>query len=152
MKGGGIRVVPLFLFARIAGMIEFRESDRGRVFTWAEIGEVHRSRNGIYQRNGKLVSLLTDLGRISPCYPDFEGDSPDTIFYTGAGRRGNQKKDAFNSALIEAVHSRVEVPLFCKLAVNRWEFMGLWRVTDAEYVHEEKRDRMVWRFVLKRVK
>lgn len=112
---------------------------------------MHRSRHGIYQRRGQLLSLLTDFGKLTPCYPDFEGDSPDTIFYTGAGRRGNQKKDVYNSSMLEAIHSAAEVPLFCKLGVNRWEFMGFWRVTDAEYVHEEKRDRMVWRFVLKRV-
>jgi hypothetical protein len=133
-------------------MSELREIDRGRVFTWSEVNEIHRLRNGIYQRKGRLVSLLTDLGRLTPCYPDFEGDSPDTIFYTGAGRRGDQKRDVFNSALIEAVHTSAKVPLFCKLAVNRWEFTGFWSVTDAEYVHEEKRDRMVWRFVLKRAK
>lgn len=124
--------------------------DTGRLMTWSEVNAVHETRNGIYQRGGKLISLLTDLGRITPCYPDFEGESPDTIFYTGAGRRGNQKRDVYNLSLIEASHSGVPVPLFCKLGVNRWRFLGFWRVTDPEYVFEEKRGRMIWRFVLKR--
>lgn len=131
-------------------MDDFRDEDEGLVFDWASVSRVHKSRNGIYQKNGELVSLLTDLGKLTPCYPDFEGDSPDTIFYTGAGRRGNQKKDVWNRAMIAAVHSGRPVPLFCKLAVNRWKFLGYWRVVDSEYVYEEKRDRMVWRFVLKK--
>lgn len=131
-------------------MHEFGEEDTGRVFTWKEVSRVHRTRNGIYQKNGELVSLLTDFGKLTPCYPDFEGDSPDTIFYTGAGRRGDQKKDIFNSALLSAVHSRKEVPLFCKIGVNRWEFLGFWTVEDGEYVFEERRERMIWRFVLKK--
>lgn len=132
-------------------MEQFRDEDAGLVFDWVSVSRIHKSRNGIYQRNGELVSLLTDFGKLTPCYPDFEGDSPDTIFYTGAGRRGNQRKDAWNSAMIAAAHSRQAVPLFCKLAVNQWRFMGYWRVVDSEYVYEEKRERMVWRFVLKKV-
>jgi hypothetical protein len=57
----------------------------GGVFSWDEVSEIHRIRNGIYQRGGRLISLLTDFGKINPCYPDFHGSSPDTIFYTGAG-------------------------------------------------------------------
>lgn len=131
-------------------MEEFREEDEGLVFDWSTVSKVHMARNGIYQRDGELVSLLTDFGKVTPCYPDFEGDSPDTIFYTGSGRRGNQKRDVWNRAMIAAVHSRRAVPLFCKLEVNRWRFMGYWRVVDSEYVFEEKRERMVWRFVLKK--
>lgn len=132
-------------------MTELGPEEEGRILTWKEISETHKTRNGIYQRNGELVSLLTDLGKLTPCYPDFEGDTPDTIFYTGSGRRGDQKKDVRNQALIAAVHSGNSVPLFCKLAVNRWEFKGHWRVIDSEYVYEEKRERMVWRFVLRKV-
>ncbi|REJ77541.1 MAG: hypothetical protein DWQ47_14295 [Acidobacteria bacterium] len=131
-------------------MTELRAEDEGTILTWSEVSETHRTRNGIYQTNGELISLLTDFGRLTPCYPDFEGDSPDTIFYTGSGRRGNQKKDVRNQAMIAAVHSARAVPLFCKLGVNRWEFKGFWRVTDSEYVFEEKRERMVWRFVLRK--
>ena len=41
----------------------------GTLFTWDEVSDVHRVRHGIYQRNGRLISLLTDFGRINPCYP-----------------------------------------------------------------------------------
>lgn len=132
-------------------MEQLTSDDIGRIYTWDEVGRIHATRHGIYQRNGRLVSLLTDLGRINPCYPDFEGDDPDTLFYTGAGRRGDQKLDVFNRSLHAAIKTRHAVPLFCKLAVNRWRFTGFWRVIDAEYVHEEKHDRHVWSFVLKRV-
>src|SRR4029079_12573106 len=55
----------------------------GEILTWAEVSGIHRIRNGIYHRNGRLVSLLTDFGRINPCYPDFHGDTENTSFYTG---------------------------------------------------------------------
>jgi hypothetical protein len=129
------------------------ENEIGTVFSWADVSEIHRTRNGIYQKNGRLISLLTDLGRINPCYPDFHGDTTDTLFYTGAGRRGNQKLDAKNQALLDAAqtqHSARAVPLFCKLAVNKWQFMGFWRVTDGQYVFDETRERMVWKFTLKK--
>ena len=100
----------------------------GEVFTWTTVSEVHRVRNGIYQRNGRLISLLTDFGRINPCYPDLHGESLDTILYTGAGRRGDQKLEAANRALLDAVDSAHHVPLFNKLAAGRWEFQGFWKV------------------------
>lgn len=132
-------------------MSEFSEDDVGRIFSWSDVSAIHRTRHGIYQRNGELISLLTDLGKLSPCYPDVEAESADTILYTGAGRRGNQKLDVFNNSLLTAIRSETAVPLFCKLDVNRWEYKGRWRVMDGEYAFEEKRQRMVWRFVLKRV-
>ena len=122
----------------------------GDIFSWEQVSEIHKIRNGIYQRNGRLISLLTDFGRINPCYPDFHGDSKDTIFYTGAGRRGDQKLDSFNQALFNAIETRHEVPLFNKLAVGRWQFLGFWRVTDAKYIFDEKQDRMIWKFRLER--
>ena len=122
----------------------------GEVFTWAEVSEIHRVRNGIYQRNGRLISLLTDFGRINPCYPDFHGDTRDTIHYTGFGRHGDQKLDAANRALLEAIDSRVEVPLFNKLSPGRWEFLGFWCVLDGQYVFDEKQNRMLWKFTLNR--
>src|SRR3954464_3171486 len=98
------------------------------VYTWSEISQIHKTRNGIYQRNGRLISLLTDFGRINPCYPDVHGDKlRRTIFYTGSGRRGDQKLDAANRALLNAIKSKLSVPLFNKLAVGRWEFTGYWR-------------------------
>jgi hypothetical protein len=112
---------------------------------------VHRSLNGIYQTNGQLVSLLTDFGRINPCYPDFHGDSSDVIHYTGSGRRGNQKLDAANQALLDAVSTRHAVPLFNKLGINRWEYLGEWQVTGGEYILDESARRMVWKFTLVRV-
>jgi len=122
----------------------------GDVIAWAEVARIHRSRNGIYQRNGILISLLTDFGRINPCYPDFHGDTKETIHYTGSGRRGDQKLDAANRAMVDAIRTGQEVPLFNKLAVNRWEFLGQWRVSDSAYVFDEVRERMVWKFTLSR--
>lgn len=126
----------------------FSQDDIGLVFTWGEVGRVHKIRNGIYQRNGVLISLLTDFGRINPCYPDFHGDTASTIHYTGAGRRGDQKLDAQNRALLDAVDSRIEVPLFNKLAPGRWEFMGYWSVREGNYIFDENQSRMVWKFKL----
>jgi len=126
-------------------------SDAGTVFTWSEVSEIHKIRNGIYQRNGRLISLLTDFGRINPCYPDFHGDTSDTIHYTGSGRRGDQKLDAANRALLDAAGTDVTVPLFNKLGVGRWEFTGFWRVVDGHYVFDESQDRMLWKFKLSRV-
>lgn len=126
------------------------EAEVGAVLPWAEVERVHRSRNGIYQKDGRLVSLLTDFGRINPCYPDFHGDTRDVIHYTGSGRRGDQKLDAANRALIAAIDSGHAVPLFNKLGVNRWEYLGLWHVTDGRYIYDEQRERMVWKFTLVR--
>lgn len=123
----------------------------GDVFSWNEISEIHRIRNGIYQRGGTLVSLLTDFGKINPCYPDVHGDSPDTIFYTGAGRRGDQRLDSFNQAMFKATQSKHAVPLFNKLAVGRWQFLGCWRVFEGKYIFDAAQDRMVWQFTLQRV-
>ena len=111
---------------------------------------MHRVRNGIYHRNGRLISLLTDFGRINPCYPDFHGDTNDVIHYTGSGRRGDQKLDAANTALLDATRTRVEVPLFNKLAPGRWEFMGFWTVNGGQYIFDEKQNRMLWKFTLKK--
>ncbi|MEZ5307903.1 MAG: hypothetical protein R2684_12230 [Pyrinomonadaceae bacterium] len=110
----------------------------------------HKSRHGIYQRHGELISLLTDLGKISRCYPDKHDADSDLIFYTGSGRRGDQKLDVRNQALISAISTGAEVPLYCKLGVNRWQNMGRWKIVDAEYVFEEINKRMVWRFVLRK--
>jgi hypothetical protein len=124
--------------------------DIGGIFAWSEVAEIHRVRHGIYQKNGRLISLLTDFGKINPCYPDAHGETTDTIFYTGAGRRGNQKLDSFNQAMFNAVESKHTVPLFNKLAVGRWEFLGFWRVTDGKYIHHERQKRMIWTFTLER--
>ena len=131
-----------------------QESDLniGDVLTWAEVNTIHKIRNGIYQRNGTLTSLLTDFGRINPCYPDTHGGSADTIFYTGNGRRGDQKLDAQNQALLDAIQTRIAVPLFNKLAPGKWEFMGHWRVIDGKYVFDEVQARMLWKFTLERDK
>jgi len=120
------------------------------ILTWTEVSEIHKSRNGIYQSRGRLVSLLTDFGRINPCYPDFHGDSTDVIHYTGSGRRGDQKLDSANRAMLDAIKSGHAVPLFNKLGVNRWEFLGEWLVVAGDYVRDENRDRMVWKFTLQR--
>ena len=122
----------------------------GRHFPWADICQIHRSRNGIYQRNGTLISLLTDFGKINPMYPDFHGETLNTVHYTGSGRRGDQKLDLANRAMIDAIGSGIEVPLFNKHGVNRWEFLGYWSVTDAGYIYDETSERMVWKFRLER--
>lgn len=131
-------------------MLDFNELAPGDVLSWNDVSEVHRIRNGIYQRNGRLISLLTDFGRINPCYPDFHGETHDTIFYTGSGRRGDQKLDAANRALLNAIKSKLSVPLFNKLGVGRWEFTGFRQVMDGKYVYDEGRGRMIWRFTLVR--
>lgn len=127
------------------------EVAEGQILTWSEVSSVHRVRNGIYHRNGKLISLLTDFGRINPCYPDFHGDTHETIHYTGSGRRGDQKLDRANAALLNATKSSNAVPLFNKLSPGRWEFLGYWRVADGQYVFDEKQNRMLWKFTLTRV-
>lgn len=120
----------------------------GHFYSWDNVTEIHRVRNGIYQRNGRLISLLTDFGRLNPCYPDVHGTTTQTIYYTGAGRRGNQKLDAANRALLDAVKTAIDVPLFNKITVNRWEFLGTWHVTEGVYVFDESQKRMVWKFTL----
>lgn len=127
-----------------------KDAEIGEIFSWNDVSEIHKIRNGIYQRNGILISLLTDFGKINPCYPDFHGDSSETIFYTGSGRRGNQKLDVYNQALQDAIKLETVVPLFCKIKVNQWKFLGFWQVIDAEYVFEDVNERNIWSFVLKR--
>lgn len=123
----------------------------GDVFSWNEVSEVHKIRNGIYQKNGKLISLLTDFGVINPCYPDFHGDTTDTIFYTGAGRRGDQKLDSYNRAMFAAIETKHQVPLFNKLKVNQWQFLGYWKITEGKYLFDETRERMIWKFTLEKI-
>lgn len=122
----------------------------GDIFSWNEVSEIHKVRNGIYQRNGKLISLLTDFGKINPCYPDFHGETMDTIFYTGAGRRGDQKLDSFNSAMFAAIEIKHAVPLFNKLKVGQWQFLGFWKITEGKYIYDEVQKRMIWKFTIKR--
>lgn len=120
----------------------------GEILSWNEVSEIHRIRNGIYQRNGRVVSLLTDFGKINACYPDFHGDTRNTIFYTGAGRRGDQRLDSFNRAMFNAIETKHAVPLFNKLSVGRWEFLGFWRVEEGKYIFDEVQNRMIWKFTL----
>jgi len=119
--------------------------------SWAEVQRTHRIRNGVYQRNGRLVSLLTDFGRINPCYPDRHAeDDADTIIYTGAGRHGDQHLTPANRALLAAIETGHSVPLFNKLGVGRWQHMGHWCVVAARHEFDEHAQRMLWRFTLKR--
>jgi hypothetical protein len=122
----------------------------GNVYSWTDVSIIHRIRNGIYQKNGRLISLLTDFGRINPCYPDVQGHDADTILYTGSGRHGDQNLDPANRALLAAAGAETAVPLFNKLAVGRWEFLGLWKVRDGSYIFDEKQNRMLWKFTLQR--
>jgi len=118
--------------------------------SWQEVSQIHKTRRGIYQNSGRLISLLTDFGRINSCYPDVRGSAVDTIQYTGSGRRGDQKLDASNSALLDAIQTEISAPLFNKLAPGRWEFLGFWHVTHASYIFDEKQDRMLWKFTLQK--
>jgi hypothetical protein len=120
------------------------------ILPWAEVNRIHRIRNGVYQRNGRLISLLTDFGRINPCYPDRITESEDTILYTGNGRRGDQYLNPGNRALLAAIESGHSVPLFSKLAVGRWQHMGFWRVISGRQLFDESEDRMLWQFTLQR--
>jgi hypothetical protein len=120
------------------------------ILTWAEVNRTHRIRNGVYQREGRLISLLTDFGRINPCYPDEQTESGDRIYYTGDGRRGDQHLSPGNRALLAAIESCHAVPLFNKLSVGRWQHMGFWRVVEASHLFDAKENRMLWRFTLKK--
>lgn len=131
-------------------LASLKDCSFGEIVSWQKVSEVHRIRNGIYHRNGRLISLLTDFGKINPCYPDFHGDSREIINYTGSGRRGDQKLDTYNRALLDAIDTGHAVPLFNKLKVGQWEFLGFWRVVDGEYVFDDSRERMIWRFKLER--
>src|SRR5215208_1752809 len=121
-----------------------RGADPGGVITWEEVGRTHRVRNGVYHREGRLVSLLTDFGRINPCYPDALSEDGESIVYTGEGRHGDQLLSPGNRALLAAVESGHAVPLFNKLGT------GHWRVTSAEHRFDEHERRMLWRFTLKK--
>jgi hypothetical protein len=129
-----------------------RDPVDGYILTWAEVNRTHRIQSGVYQSNGRLVSLLTDFGRINPCYPDRQSETGDLIYYTGEGRRGDQYLSPGNRALLAAIESRHSVPLFNKLAVGRWQHMGYWRVTSGRQIYDETEKRMLWLFTLERVR
>ncbi len=128
----------------------FTTDNIGKIFSWTEVTEIHKVRSGIYQQKGKLISLLTDFGKINPCYPDFHGDSTETIFYTGAGRHGDQKLDSFNRAMFNTIESKHAVPLFNKLKVGVWQFLVFWCVREGKYIFDEAQNRMIWKFTLVR--
>ena len=121
------------------------------ILTWDEVRRTHPIRNGVHHRGGRLVSLLTDFGRINPCYPDVPSPDGRVVSYTGEGRRGDQRLTPGNRALLAAVESGHAVPLFNKLGVGRWQHMGEWRVTDAAHLFDPAERRMLWRFTLRRV-
>ncbi|HEY0545460.1 MAG TPA: hypothetical protein VGC91_08805 [Pyrinomonadaceae bacterium] len=121
-----------------------------RILTWAEVSRTHRIQQGVYQRNGRLISLLTDFGRINPCYPDRQNETGNRIYYTGQGRRGDQHLSPGNRALLAAIESGHSVPLFNKLTVGRWQHMGFWRVIEASHIFNEQENRMLWLFTLER--
>ena len=98
-----------------------------------------------------MISLLTDFGKINACYPDFHGETSEVIHYTGNGRRGDQKLDAFNRALLDAVETELSVPLFNKLAPGKWQFLGFWQVASGVYIFDENQSRMVWKFTLSKI-
>lgn len=132
------------------GIEEPPTHDEGQILSWAEVNRTHRTRLGVYQKEGRLISLLTDFGEINPCYPDRADASGDEITYTGHGRRGDQPLSPQNRALLAAIETRHAVPLFRKLAVGRWQPLGLWRVQQARHEYDAQEKRMLWRFTLKR--
>jgi hypothetical protein len=128
------------------------ETGEPQTLTWAEVQRTHKIRNGVYQRSGCLISLLTDFGRINPCYPDRHDDEDaDTIHYTGAGRHGDQHLSPANRAMLAAIESGHAVPLFNKLGTGRWQHTGFWRVVAARHEFDAGENRMLWRFTLKKV-
>lgn len=120
------------------------------ILSWADVNRFHRIRNGIYQRKERLISLLTDFGRINPCYPDNANDEGDEISYTGEGRHGDQLLSPGNRALLAAIKSKHAVPLFNKLSAGRWQFLGYWRVVNGKHIFDEKENRMLWKFTLQK--
>mgnify|MGYP000911840022 CR=1 FL=1 len=111
----------------------------------------HDSSAGQLGPSSTLQSVIDlDFGKINPCYPDAHGDDTSTINYTGSGRRGDQKLDVRNRALIAAAKTQAAVPLFNKLAVNRWQFLGFWTVSEPRYEFNEEQNRMLWKFSLTR--
>lgn len=120
------------------------------MLTWAEVKRQHPTRFGIYHREGRLVSLLTDLGTYNSCYPDAFDPAGATLDYTGEGRRGDQGLTPGNRALIDAVEAGHAVPVFLKLGVGRWRHTGFWRVTAAAHRFDDEQGRMLWRFTLAR--
>jgi hypothetical protein len=127
------------------------EPQSDEILSWEEVSRTHRVRNGVYQRGGRLVSLLTDFGRINPCYPDRIAEAEDTIYYTGNGRRGDQYLNPGNRALLSAIETGHGVPLFNKLAVGQWQHMGFWRVIAGRQIFDGQENRMLWQFTLQRV-
>ena len=127
-------------------------SSLSEVLSWAEVNCTHRIRNGVYQRNGQLISLLTDFGRINPCYPDRANPACDEIYYTGEGRRGDQSLTHGNQALLAAIESGHAVPLFNKLTIGRWQHMGFWRVVAGKHIFDEQANRMLWLFTLRKAR
>ncbi len=125
-----------------------KHASQPETLSWAEVSLTHRTRLGVYQKDGRLVSLLTDFGQINPCYPDHADASGDTITYTGHGRRGDQSLSPQNRALLAAIETRHAVPLFRKLAPGRWQPLGLWRVHQARHEYDAQEKRMLWRFTL----
>jgi hypothetical protein len=138
--------------AKVGGKPRAPEADEDSpVLTWEEVSRTHRVRNGVYHRGGRLVSLLTDFGRINPCYPDALSADGETISYTGEGRHGDQHLSPGNRALLAAVETGHAVPLFNKLGTGRWQLTGRWRVASAEHRFDEHEQRMLWRFTLQKV-
>ncbi|MGH9915304.1 MAG: hypothetical protein ACRD63_08470, partial [Pyrinomonadaceae bacterium] len=84
------------------------------ILTWRQVNRIHRIRSGVYQRHGKLISLLTDFGHFNPCYPDHslneESHKADRILYTGEGRHGDQQLSPGNRSLLAAIESGHSVP------------------------------------------
>jgi len=50
--------------------------------------------------------------------------------------------------MFNAVESKHAVPLFNKLSVGHWNFLGFWKVIEGKYIYNETQKRMVWKFTL----
>jgi len=54
--------------------------------------------------------------------------------------------------MFNAVESKHAVPLFNKLSVGRWQFLGFWLVEEGKYIFDEVQNRMIWKFTLRKDK
>lgn len=108
--------------------------------TWAEVLKQHKSLRGI-ARN----SLLVDDGASGYDNRFLPGGS---IWYPGEGLTGNQEPTRGNRILLEAHAESRLLQVFRRIAVNRWQSLGLYRVAEVAYRFEETQQRYMYWFML----
>jgi hypothetical protein len=60
------RFAPFAVQPSLRASVNIPEPASDEILSWAEVNLTHRIQNGVYQRGGRLISLLTDFGRINP--------------------------------------------------------------------------------------